>query len=134
MLSTPPGGLAVRCRTASVPAARIASAASHWSSGFTRAVRCGPQVVSISLAMFQSRVCCTGGWSLAKATAAVAQNPQYGKLFVVDEWPQPRHPGADQRDAVRVGGVGLAALSGGEHPRSGGQLWWDVDDLLAVGE
>jgi hypothetical protein len=35
---------------------------------------------------------------------------------------------------VRVCGVGLAALTGGEDPGAGGQLAWDVDDLLAVGE
>ena len=46
----------------------------------------------------------------------------------------PAHPGADQRDGVRVGGVGLAALPGGEHPRPGRQLRRHVDDLLAVGQ
>ena len=46
----------------------------------------------------------------------------------------PAHPGADQGDGVGVGGVGLAALPGGEHPRPRGQLRWDVDDGLAVGE
>jgi hypothetical protein len=30
--------------------------------------------------------------------------------------------------------VGLAPLSGGEHQRPGGQLRWDIDDLLAVGQ
>jgi hypothetical protein len=32
---------------------------------------------------------------------------------------------------VRVGGVGLAALTGREHPGPSRQLRWDVDDLLA---
>jgi hypothetical protein len=32
---------------------------------------------------------------------------------------------------VGVGGVGLAALAGREHPRPGRQLGRDVDDLLA---
>jgi hypothetical protein len=35
---------------------------------------------------------------------------------------------------VRIGGIGLAALSGGEDPCPGGQLRRDVDDLLAIGE
>jgi hypothetical protein len=30
--------------------------------------------------------------------------------------------------------IGLATLSGGEDPCSGGQLGWDVDDLFAVGQ
>jgi hypothetical protein len=35
---------------------------------------------------------------------------------------------------MRVGGVGLAALPGGEHPRMGGQLRRHIDDLLTVGQ
>jgi hypothetical protein len=34
---------------------------------------------------------------------------------------------------VRVGGVGLAALSGGENPCPRGQLGWHIDDVLANG-
>ena len=74
------------------------------------------------------------GVVLTERAAAVDQDPQHGELFVVDHRPQPGHPGADQRDRVRVGGVGLAALPGREHPGPGRQLGRDVDDLLAVGE
>jgi hypothetical protein len=35
---------------------------------------------------------------------------------------------------VGVGGVGLAALAGGEHPRPRRELGWDIDDLLTVAE
>jgi hypothetical protein len=35
---------------------------------------------------------------------------------------------------VGVGGVGLASLAGGEHPRPCRQLGWDVDDLFVVGQ
>jgi hypothetical protein len=35
---------------------------------------------------------------------------------------------------VGVGGVGLATLTGGEHPGSRRQLGWDVDDVLTVDE
>jgi hypothetical protein len=54
--------------------------------------------------------------------------------LVVDQRAQPCHAGADQRDGVCIGGVGLAALPGGEHSRPGGQLWWDIHDLLAIGQ
>ena len=74
------------------------------------------------------------GVVLAQGAAPVDQDPQHRQLLVVDHRPQPGHPGADQRDGVRVGGVGLAALPGGEDPRPGGQLRRDVDDLLAVGQ
>jgi len=74
------------------------------------------------------------GVVLAQGAATVDQQTQHGQLLVIDHRPQPGHPGADQGDGVRVGGVGLAALTGGEgaHPR--GQLRRDVDDLLAVGQ
>jgi hypothetical protein len=55
-------------------------------------------------------------------------------LFVVDRGPSPAHPGTDQGDGVGVGGVGLAALSGGEDPGPGGQLRWHVDDLFTIGQ
>jgi len=35
---------------------------------------------------------------------------------------------------VGVGGVGLASLTGGEHPRPRGQLRRHVDDVLPVGQ
>ncbi len=64
----------------------------------------------------------------------VDQDPQHGELFVVDHRPQPAHPGADQRDGVRVGGIGLAALAGGEDPCPRGQLRRDIDHALAFGQ
>jgi hypothetical protein len=80
-------------------------------------------------------------WTAAPAatsrSTAVCMRPTptpHRELLVVDHRPQPGHPDADQRDRVRVGGVGLAALTGGEDPGAGGQLGWDVDDLLVVGE
>ena len=68
---------------------------------------------------------------LAQRSASVDQHPQDRELLVVDHRSQPRHPGPDQRDGVGVGGVGLAALTGREHPRSGRQLRRHIDDLLA---
>jgi hypothetical protein len=74
------------------------------------------------------------GVVLAQGTAPVDQDPQHRELLVVDHRTQTGHPGADQGDRVRVGGVGLAALPGGEHPRPGRELRGHVDDLFAVGE
>jgi hypothetical protein len=74
------------------------------------------------------------GVVLTQPPAAVDQDPQHGKLLVVDHRPQPAHPGADQGDAMSVGGVGLATLTGGEHSGPRRQLRRLVDDLLAVGE
>ncbi|WP_165949742.1 hypothetical protein [Micromonospora sp. KC207] len=54
--------------------------------------------------------------------------------MLVDQWTQPGHPGGDECDGVCVGGVGHAALTGGDHPRPRGQLRRDVNDLLALGE
>jgi hypothetical protein len=71
---------------------------------------------------------------LTERAAPVDQQSQDLQLFVGDDGPQSGHAGADQGDGVRVGGVGLASLSGGEHPCSGGQLRWDVDDVFAVGQ
>jgi len=53
-------------------------------------------------------------------------------LLVVDDRSQAGHPSPDEGDGVRVTGVGLAALAGGEHPRSCRQLRRDVHHLLAV--
>ena len=69
------------------------------------------------------------GVVLAQRAAPVDQHSQHRELLVVDYRAQPGHPGADQGDGVRVGGIGLAALPGGEHPGSGGQLRRDVDDV-----
>jgi hypothetical protein len=46
------------------------------------------------------------GVVLTEGAAPVDQNPQHGKLFIVDQRMQPCHPRADQRDRVRVGGAG----------------------------
>ena len=54
------------------------------------------------------------GVVLAQGPAPVDQHPQHGQLLVVDDRPQPGHPDPDQGDGVRVRGVGLAALPGGE--------------------
>ena len=74
------------------------------------------------------------GVLLADRAAPVDQQLQHLELLVGDDRAQPGHPGADQRDRVRVGGVGLAALPGREHPRPRGQLRRHVHDVLAVGE
>ena len=74
------------------------------------------------------------GVFLADRAAPVHQQLQHLELRVGHDRAQPRHPGADQRDRVRVGGVGLAALPGGEHPGPRGQLRRHVHDVLAVGE
>ena len=57
----------------------------------------------------------TTGVVLAQGPAPVDQYPQHRQLDVIIDWPQAAHGGADQGDGVRVGGVGLAALPGGEH-------------------
>ncbi len=74
------------------------------------------------------------GVVLAEGAATVDQQPQHRQLLVVDDRAQPGHPGADQRDRMRVGRVGLAALTGREHPGAGRQLRRHVDHLLTVGE
>jgi NAD(P)-dependent dehydrogenase (short-subunit alcohol dehydrogenase family) len=66
--------------------------------------------------------------------AAVGQDPQHGQLLVTGHRAKTGHAGRGERDGVRIGGVGLAALPGGEHPGPGGQLGRDIDDVLAVGE
>ena len=71
------------------------------------------------------------GVVLTQRPAPVDQHPQHRELLVVDHRSQPGHPGPDQGDRVGVGGVGLAALTGREHPRPGRQLRRHVDDLLA---
>ncbi|KRE53795.1 hypothetical protein ASG70_11905 [Phycicoccus sp. Soil748] len=68
---------------------------------------------------------------ICQRAAPVDEHTQDGQ---VDDRPQAAHPGADQGDGVRVGGVGLSALAGdeGAHPR--GQLRWHVDDLFTIGQ
>ncbi len=68
---------------------------------------------------------------LTERAAPVDQQSQHLQLFVGDDRPQSAHAGADQGDGVRVGGVGLAALSGGEHPCPRRELRGHVDDVLA---
>ena len=74
------------------------------------------------------------GVVLTERLASVDQDPQHRQLLIVHDRPQPGHPGAHECDRVRVGGVGLAALSSGEHPGSGRQLRWHVDHLFVVGQ
>ena len=71
---------------------------------------------------------------LPKGAAPVGQHAQHRELLVIDHRSQAGHPGSDERDGVRVRGVGLTALPGREHPSPGGQLGRDVDDLLAVSD
>jgi hypothetical protein len=56
------------------------------------------------------------GVVLTERAAALEQDPQDRELLVVDHRSQPAHPGTDQGNGVGVGGVGLAALPGREHP------------------
>lgn len=74
------------------------------------------------------------GVLLTDGASPVDQQPQHLELFVADHWPQPTHPGPDQGHGVGVGGVGLAALAGGEDPGPCRELRRHVDDLLAVGQ
>ncbi|OLT36729.1 hypothetical protein BJF82_14355 [Kytococcus sp. CUA-901] len=66
--------------------------------------------------------------------APVHAHAQHLQLLVVDDWAQPGHADSDQGDGVGVGGVGLAALAGGEDPHSRGHLRRHVDHVLAVGD
>ena len=58
------------------------------------------------------------GVVLAERAPPVGQDPQDDELLVVDDRAQTGHTRADEGDRVRVGGVGLAALPGGEDPGS----------------
>jgi hypothetical protein len=61
------------------------------------------------------------GVVFAQRAAAVGQDPQHRELLVNDHPAQAGHPGRGQRHQMRVGGIGLAALPGGEHPGAGRQ-------------
>jgi hypothetical protein len=74
------------------------------------------------------------GVVVTECAAAVGQHPQHRELVVGDHWTQPGHPGPDQRHRMRVRGVGLATLPGGEHPGSRRELRRHVDDVLVVGQ
>ena len=63
--------------------------------------------------------------------AAVGQHPQRLELAVELQHPQVLGADRDDRDRVRVVGVGLAVVAGVEEPDPGGELGRDVDDLLA---
>jgi hypothetical protein len=54
-----------------------------------------------------SSAACSG----VPASTLIGQAPQHGRLFGVDQRTQPCHPGADQRNGMRGGGLRLAALS-----------------------
>jgi hypothetical protein len=70
------------------------------------------------------------GVVLAQRVSTVNQNPQHRQLLIVDHRPQPTHPGAEHRDGVRVGHIGLAALAGDQHPGPCRQLRRHVHDRL----
>jgi hypothetical protein len=72
------------------------------------------------------------GVVLNERPAPIGQDSQHGGLLVVDDRSQAGHAGADQCDRVRVGGVRLAAMTGGEDARSGRQLRRHVHHPLAV--
>ena len=74
------------------------------------------------------------GVVLAQGPPPVSQDPQHRELLVIDDRAQASHPGGGQRDRVRVGGIGLAALPGGEHPGAGRQLGRHIHDLLTIGQ
>jgi hypothetical protein len=74
------------------------------------------------------------GVVLAQGPPPVSQDPQHRELRITGDGAQPLHAGSGQRDRVRVGGVGLAALPGGEHPRAGGQLGRHVHHLFTIGQ
>ena len=66
--------------------------------------------------------------------AAVGEHPQRLELAVELQHPQALGADRDDRDRVRVVGVGLAVVAGVEQPDPGGELRRDVDDVLAVVE
>ena len=74
------------------------------------------------------------GAGAGELVPAVGQQPQRHQLVVDDDLVQPRSADGDHGDGVGVGSVGLAAVSGGEHPRPRRQLRRHVHHLLAVGD
>lgn len=74
------------------------------------------------------------GVVLAQSASAVGKDSDDDQLLVVCDRSEPGHSGADKGDGVRVGSVGLASLTGGEHPRPGGQLRRDVDHLFTASQ
>ena len=74
------------------------------------------------------------GVVITQGATAVDQQPQHGELLIVNDRSQSTHPGPDQRDRMRISGIGFAALTGGEHPDPRGQFRWHIDHLLTIGE
>ncbi|HEY5358041.1 MAG TPA: hypothetical protein VIJ82_10240 [Streptosporangiaceae bacterium] len=74
------------------------------------------------------------GVVLAQGSPPVSQDPQHRELLVIDGRAQPLHAGRGQRDRVRVGGIGLAALPCREQPRAGRQLGWHIHHMLTIGQ
>jgi hypothetical protein len=73
-------------------------------------------------------------WSSPRERRRSTRNSQHRELLVIDHRPQAGHPSPDQGDRVRVGGVGLASLTGREHAGPRGQLRRHIHDLLPAGE
>jgi hypothetical protein len=71
---------------------------------------------------------------LTQGPPAIGQDRQHRELGVTGDRAQPPHAGGGQRDRVRVGGIGLAALPGSEHPRAGRQLGRHIHHLLTIGQ
>ena len=70
----------------------------------------------------------------AELVTPVGQQPQRHGGVIHHHLAQARGAQRHHRDRVRVGGVGLAALPGGEHPGSRGQLGRYVHHRLTVGD
>jgi hypothetical protein len=66
--------------------------------------------------------------------AAVGQQPQHREVLIDDQLAQAAGAQGHHDLGVRVGGVGLAALSGVQHPDPGGELGRHIDDGLTVGQ
>ena len=74
------------------------------------------------------------GAGVRQLLAAVGEQPQRHQLILARERPQRRSAGRDHRDGVRISGISLAALPGGEHPGPGRQLRWHIHHGLAVSD
>ena len=74
------------------------------------------------------------GAGVRQFLAAIGEQPQRHQLILARDWPQGRSAGRDHRDGMRVSGVRLAALPGGEHPGSRRQLRGHIHHRLAVGD
>jgi hypothetical protein len=74
------------------------------------------------------------GPGVSEAVAPVDQQPQGDRCIIGCNRAQTLGAQRRHRHAVRVDRVALAALTGGEHSRPGGQLRWHVDHGFAVGD